>query len=438
MSEPAPLQSVAAKPGAAGIRDTASQDTVIEKKRGGPWKVIAAIAVVLALAFFVLPVLSNWLSTERTVARSEVRLASVQRGAFIRDITAQGTVVAAVRPTIYAGDAGTVSYAVAAGQTVAAGDLIATIDSPDLANELGREQASLDSLATNLQRQTIENRKLLLAARQTVDIAAVELTAAERELRRAERSWEYKVISRQDYEKAVDDVDKARIGLAHARESVALDSESLDFELDTLRLERDRQLLVVENLERRREALALRAPVSGIVGNLAAEPRSFVASNAPIATVIDLTALEVELSVGDTYADDIAIGAEVAIQYAGTTHKALVSAVSPEVVNSTVRARVRFDGQQPKGLRQNQRLSARILLEARDDVLFVERGPFFDSGGGRIIYQVNEDVANKTQITTGSTSVTQIEILDGLQAGDLVVISDITKFRDAENVLLSQ
>lgn len=109
--------------------------------------------------------LGDWFGTERTVARSEFRLAEIRRGPYVRDITAQGTVIAAIRPTIYAGDAGTVTYVVAAGAEVAENDLIATIKSPDLDNQLGREQAGLDSLVTNLQRQTIENRKLLLAAR---------------------------------------------------------------------------------------------------------------------------------------------------------------------------------------------------------------------------------------------------------------------------------
>ncbi len=437
MSEPRPLKAVNDERD-GGIRGTASQDTVIEKSSKKRWWIVGALGAVVSFLVLLAPGFLDWIGTERSIARSELRFATVERTDFVRDITAQGTVIAAVRPTLFAGDPGTVTYAVAAGDRVTEGDLIATIDSPELTNEWRREIASLDSLATNLQRQTIENRKLVLAARQTVDIAQVELTAAERELRRAERSWEYKVISRQDYEKAIDDVDKARIGLAHAKESVKLDSESLDFELETLRLEQNRQQLVVDDLERRRTALSLRAPVSGIVGDLAAEQRSYVAANASVASVIDLTALEVELSVADTYADDIALGTPVEIRYSGAIHRAAVTSVSPEVVNSTVKVRVRFDANQPNGLRQNQRLSARLILEARESVLAVERGPFFDTGGGRIIYRVNDNVAERTSIQTGATSIGQVEIIDGLEAGDLVVISDITKFRDADTVLLSQ
>src|SRR3546814_4379920 len=63
----------------------------------------------------------------------------------------------------------------------------------------------------------------------------------------------------------------------------------------------------------------------------------------------------------------------------GKTYKAEVSAVSPEVVNGEVNARLRFaEGQQPPGLRQNQRLSSRIVLDTRKNVLMVERGPFLE------------------------------------------------------------
>lgn len=372
------------------------------------------------------------------MARSELRIVTVSRKSFVRDISAQGSVIAAVRPTLYASYEGNVDLKVKAGDQVVTGDLIAQIDSPELSNELEREQAGLNSLETNLQRQTIENKKLLLATQQAVDLAAVELTAAERELRRAERSWEYKVISRQDYEKATDDVEKARIGLNHARQAVQLDRESLGFELDTLRLERDRQQLQVNNLHRRIAALELRAPVNGVVGDLAVEPKAYVATNAPIATIIDLSALEVELSVADTYADDIAIGTPVSINYSGRTHTAHLVSVSPEVINSTVKARVRFDGEQPAGLRQNQRLSARLILESLNDVLVVDRGAFYDSGSGRIIYRIRDGIAQKTAISAGATSVGEIQIVDGLEAGDEVIISDINKFRGAERVLITR
>ncbi|MEO1202375.1 MAG: efflux RND transporter periplasmic adaptor subunit [Pseudomonadota bacterium] len=420
-----------------GIRDTASQDTVIEPSRGRKLRpYLIGGALIAAAAIFAVPALTQWMGTDRSAARAQLRFATVERETFVRDVAAQGVVVAAISPTVYAATGGTVTLHVNAGDSVSAGDPIATIDSPELANELERERATLDSLETNLQRQTIDNKMRLLEGRQNVDLARVELTAAERELRRAEQSWEHQVISLQDYEKARDDVERTRIELTHAEQETELNEEMLNFELQRLRLERDRQRLAVANLERRFEELNLLAPVDGIVGTLAVDRREVVAANAEIATVVDLSALEVELSVSDSYADDLVVGAEVSIKFGGTEHAGTLVSVSPEVENATVSGRVRFDAAQPAGLRQNQRVSARIVLESKPDTLVVESGAFYDSGAGRLIYRVDGDVAERVSIVTGSRSVTQIEILQGLEPGDEVIISEIDRFRGAERVLL--
>ena len=422
---------------AAGIRDTSEQDTAIEQsklRRYRPWLIAAGLVIVVAA--FTIPSLNVWLGTDRSAIRSQLRFSTVSLQTFVRDVSAQGIVVAAISPTLYASSGGVVTLHVNAGDQVGVGDLIAVVDSPELTNEREREQATLDSLETNLLRQSIENKKADLRARQIIDLARVDLTAAERELRRAEQSWDFKVISKQDYEKAQDDVERSRIGLQHAEQDAQLNKESLNFDLQTLRLQRDRQRLAVGNLERRVAELELRAPVNGIVGNLAVDRKAVVPINAEIATIVDLSALEIELSVSDSYADDLTIGAEVSVKFGGGEHAAVLVSVSPEVVNSTVSGRVRFSGEQPAGLRQNQRVSARIILESKQSALVVDRGPFYDSGGGRLIYRVDGDVAERVDIQTGSTSISQIEILQGLVDGDVVIVSELDRFKGSERVLL--
>ena len=89
----------------------------------------------------------------------------------------------------------------------------------------------------------------------------------------------------------------------------------------------------------------------------------------------------------ESFARDLGIGMPAQLTSGnGEPYPGAVSAVSPEVVNGEVTARLRFTDKQPPGLRQNQRLSARIVLDTRRDVLQVERGPFVDQDGGRFAY----------------------------------------------------
>ena len=126
------------------------------------------------------------------------------------------------------------------------------------------------------------------------------------------------------------------------------------------------------------------------------------------------------------------------IQSSGRRFAGQVVAVSPEVVNNQVASRVRFVGESPTGLRQNQRLTTRILLAEHADVLMVQRGQFLDSGGGRMAYVITADrVAERRQIQTGAYSLGAVEIVGGLEPGETIVISNLDPFRGADTVLLT-
>ena len=422
------------------IRDTSAQDRPVDQAprvRQRKYMFIGAAAGALALIVLMAMLIRGWMSAEVSIPRERVRIAEVTRGEFIRDVSAQGTVVAAVSPTLFAVAAGTVHYIVHAGDTVKKGQPLAQVESPELRNELAREESTLASLEVAVQRQSIDTRRQMLAAQQTIDLANVNIEAAQREARRAEDSWGEHLISERDYEKARDDASAAAVNHKHAVQTAELQKESLQFELSARRLERDRQRLVVADLQRRVGDLEIKSPVDGIVGTLAVNERAAVPQNAAVITVVDLTAFEIEFQVPETYADDLKLGMDAEITYGTRKYPAIVSAVSPEVKQGQVTGRLRFSNEVPQGLRQNQRLSSRIVLEQRDGVLKVARGQFLDSGGGRVAYVVNDDIATRAKIQTGATSVTEVEILEGLSPGDRIIISSVGEFDRAQTVRLA-
>ncbi len=423
------------------MRDTSAQDTVVDtatrtreiRRRNITWAALGLILIGAAVF-----VALQWSAAERSVPIERLRIAEVTRGAFIRDISVRGTVVAAVSPTMFSPADGTVTLLVNAGDEVTIDQILATMDSPELTSRLEQERATLQSLETNLSRQGIEKKKADLATQQTADLARVEVTAAERELRRAETSREHDVISVRDYEKARDDLEKAELEYKHAVQNALLNSESLAFELRMLGLERDRQQLLVTDLERRVAGLEVRSPVDGMVGTLAVEQKAAVSRNTPLMTVVDLSAFEVEIRVPETYADDLALGMAADVSFGARQFPAVISAISPEVQNNEVTGRVRFEGAAPDGLRQNQRVTARVLLESKPDAIKVQRGPFLDSGGSRVAYVVEDHIAVRRPIRVGSASIGEVEILEGLTDGERIVISNLSAFEGAETVLLTR
>ncbi len=409
--------------GDSSIRDTSAQDVTVDAPpdRSRQKLVAAAAGVLVVLLVFGL-LIRGWSATEHTVSRERLRIATVTEGPFVRDVSAQGTVVAAVSPTLFAVAPGNISYVVRAGDTVKAGQVLANLASPALESEYQRERATLESLDTALRRQAIEIRRQKLATREAADLAKVEIRAAERELQRAQSAWDKGAIPERDLRTAEDNRESAKLAYDHAMETAGLEQESLDLDLQARRLERERQGFVVANLKRRVDELTVRSPVDGMVANLAAAEKASVAENAPLLTVVDLTAFEVEFQVADVYARDIKAGMEAEISLDGREFKGIVTGISPEVRSGQVTGRVKFAGEQPPGLRQSQRGSVRIVIEQRAKAMKFERSS--DIGPGtRAVYVVDGDQAVLTPVELGAASVGEIEVLKGLAPGQEVVIS---------------
>ncbi len=422
------------------ISDTSAQDVVLEaksKSRRGLAIGLGLLTFVMAI-WLVTPSLQRWAGSSISVPKDRLRVAVVERANLVRDVSVQGRVVAAVSPSLFAPAAGTITLLVEAGASVRKGQSLAQLDSPQLQNQLQQEQSTLDRLSVELDRQRIETKQKALDNRKNIDLSKVTLVAAERERRRAESGYKIEAISEIDFEKTKDDLETAKLAYEHAVADAQLDSERLDFELKTRELQISRQSLLVEDLNRQVNELDMRSPVNGIIGNLLVDQKAAVSRNQVVMAVVDLSAFEVEAQVPESYADDLGIGMSAEVLLGNQRYPALLVSVSPEIIQNQVTTRIRFAGGMPPGLRQNQRLTTRILMEEKNDVLTLQRGQFLDSGGSRIAYVLDDNnVAHRRSIEVGARSLAAVEIVKGLVEGELVVISSIDAFKSADSVLVT-
>lgn len=423
------------------IKDTSDQDTQVITTTHKPKRLtIISIGALLvaALIWQVAPSAKRWSQAEKSISIDRIRTATITRGDFTRDISVLGRVVAAVSPTVYSPADGTITLSIEAGREVKAGQILAIVDSPELTSQLSQQQAIFEGLQSSFERQKILAKKQRLIDQKAVDLANVKLTAAKREKRRADQGYNKNAISQIDFEKAQDELENASLLHSHAEQDATLNIESLDFDSKSLQLDLRRQKLMVAELQRQVNGLTIASPVNGIVGNLNIQNKTFLSKNQAILTVVDLSQFEVEIDIPESYADDLALGMTVAIQFEQQSFSARLVTISPEILNNQVTGRVRFLNEMPGKLRQNQRLNTQIILEQKLDILQVKRGQFLESSGGRYAYLIKDGLAEKTTITTGARSLSHVEILNGLSAGDQIIISGTDSFNSAEKILLSQ
>jgi len=345
-------------------------------------------------------------------------------------------VVAANHPKLYSPTQGIVALAVRPGESVKAGQVLATIASPDLDNSLKQELSRLQSLESELSRTDLSTRQQNQADEQTLKLRRVRLDAAKRDLDRAEKLRTDGLLNQVDYERAKDAVRVAEVELEQAEGGGRLGHEARDFEIQDRRRQIDRQRLVVDDLQRRVGELTLRAPFDGMVATVDVQDRDAVAPNAPILTIVDLSQFEVEAQIPESYADEATPGTPAVVSYGGRDYPAELTAVSPEVQAGQVQGTVKFKGPKPEGLRQSLRVAVRLIFEKRPGVLKVPRGPFLESGGGRRAYVLADGLASLRPIQVGATSVSEVEIVEGLKEGEQVILSETEQFNGARTVLV--
>lgn len=427
-------------PASASIRGTTAQDVARPqarrawyRRRGAQLAALGALVLVLGFAWLI----RGWMRSGHLVSVRSLELATVTRGSFVQDVSARGSVIAAVSPSVFATAAGTIRYAVHAGDRVVKGQVLAHLSSPDLSNEYQRQLATLQSMQAGLARKKIELQQQLLANRQRADLAAVRMNAALRELKREQAAWKLHVISEHRYEAEFDTFSISRLDFEQAREDSRLGQRQILLDLRTRTLACNAQALLVAGLGRRVDALTVRSPVSGMVATLAQTDQSYVPQNAPLLTVVDLSALAIQFQVAESLADGISAGAAAEIALNGQTVKGVVTDISPAVQDGFVTGRARFAGPQPAGLRQNEQASVRIILGAAHDVLKVDRGAYLGPQT-HFVYVIRGALAVRTPVRLGAASIAEIQVLHGLHAGDRVVISDPEPFHEAPAVRLSR
>src|ERR1700727_1670750 len=316
------------------LRDTSGQDRVIE--RASLWKRHRTLLALVLAAVIVLGILLTFLlrysGAGASVDRSRLSIATVERGSFIRDIAADGQVVAAVSPTLYANALGTVTLKVHAGDSVAKGQVLAVVDSPDLTAKMSQEEATLVSLRLDWQRSTLDAEHKLSQLRDAFNQAEVDQKTAQRERDRSRKAFELGSYSELQALRAEDALEKAQFAFQQAKSLYDDQPKQNRFDIDSKKALLDRQQFMVDDLKRQVDGLNVKSPVDGQVGQVQVADRASVAKDAPLLTVVDLCALEVEIKVTESLARDLRSGMTADLEGGGRHWQGVGSGGAAEVV----------------------------------------------------------------------------------------------------------
>lgn len=405
------------------------------KRRSLPW-IIGGGVLVVALATLGM---SQLKPAAPEIERGSLWLGTVKRGPMLRAVSGNGSLVPESQRIVVAMTAGRIERVNARpGAAVEADDVLVEMSNPDVQlssleaeRQLKLAEAELASLRASLEGARLLREAQLAAAR-------TAKREADRGLAGAERLAAEGLASGNEVERARDAAAEAATRFESERRMLELSHETYDAQLDLRRADVER-LRAIARFERERVAsMKVCAGAKGTVQELSLEPGSWVQSGQTVARVASSERLKAVLRVPELLARDLGIGLPVIVDTREAKVQGRVSRIDPGVTGGTVAVDVAFDAPLPAGARPDLSVDGRIEIEKIANALYVERPANAPASSRTFIFKLESGGHGATRVPVrfGRASSTEIEIAEGLNAGDQVILSDMSQWDHVQRVRL--
>ena len=395
-----------------------------------------AVLGILSIAAFSITTLET---AAPRVDRASVWTGTVEQGEFVRDVRGPGNLVPREIRWIPTASPGRVErILVRPGAQVYDETVLAVLSNPDLEGEVEEAewaivtaQARFDSLAAELDRQLLESQ------------AGVMSLEADLESTRLQANAESELASRG----IVSTIQAAQSSLRTEQLERRLDFERQRLErlesVNRSRLESERALVDQarrhwQRLQRQVDSLSVRAGMSGVVQEISIQEGQQLLAGVNVARITRPDELMAELRIPETRAREVLLGQLVRVDTRSGIINGTVIRINPAVRDGAVLVDVELNGALPSGARPDLSVDGLIELERIELALHLARPAHGQPESTTRLFRIDPDgYARQVPVTLGRASVNRIEIREGLQPGDEVILSDTSRFDQHDRIRLS-
>ena len=395
-----------------------------KKLRQTLYAVIAAIVVVVITAG-----VSRLEPAAPRVDRDTIYLDTVQRGPMVRQVRGTGTLVPEQIRWIPATTDGTVErIVIRPGALVAPATVILELSNPELEQSTLEARLNLEAAEARYSNRQVEVERELLNQRATLATTDAQLKTARLQADADGQLFAQGLVSSLQLQQSQSAEQEFDTRYALEQERLQMATGTVEAQLAVEQAEVDRLRTLYELRQHQVADLHVRAGMPGVLQQVPLEEGQRVTTGANLARVGDPAVLKAELRIAETQAKDIQIGQSAAIDTRNGVIPGHVTRIDPAVENGTVTVDVALDGALPRGARPDLTVDGTIELERMDDILFVGRPVFGQEESVVSLFRVEADGthASRMRVSLGRASVNTIEVLEGLQPGDRVVLSDMS------------
>ena len=412
-------------------------DIKLEKK---PWYIRYRAYLLAGGAFiiFLIYVISLSLGPRKLrIEGNNIQIAEVKNGKFMEYVDVEGLVQPILTIQVNTRESGSVDRIVAEeGTLLKKGDTILVLSNPDLLREIEDQRDEWENQRYSYKEREIEMEQKSLALKQQALQAQYEMNRLQKSFGLEKEEFKMGIKSKAQLEVSEAEYNYNLKKTALQMESLTHDSAMTIIRKDLLRNEMERgQKKYLRSMERL-EGLVVRAPINGQLSYVKATPGQQVGSNSNIAEIKVLDQFKIHTQLSEYYIDRITTGLPATVNYQGKRYPLKITKVVPEVKDRMFDVDLVFTGEMPENVRVGKSFRVQIELGQPEDALVMPRGNFYQATGGQWIYKVKDDKAIRVPLTIGRQNPQQYEVTEGLQTGDLVIVTGYDTFGEAEELIL--
>jgi HlyD family secretion protein len=399
-------------------------------------------AIYLGVAALVVVAISVGVSRLRPAApgvdRATVWIDTVQRGPMIRQVRGSGTLIPEDIRWIPATTQGrVVRIILRPGAQVTPDTVILEMTNPDLEQSVKDAQLAFQSAKAGYQNKKAELESQLLA--QQAEAATIEANyrQAALDLEANEQLQKDGLVSELTVKlkrtQAKDQENRLKI----AQQRLKMTEEGLKSQLAPQEAEVDQRRAAYELSVRKLDDLRVKAGMTGVLQEVSVERGAQVSPGTNLVRVADPTNLKAEVRIAETQTKDLSLGQTAEIDTRNGIVQGRVARIDPKSTNGTVGVDVILEGALPPGARPDLSVDGTIRIEKLDNVIFVGRPAFGQEEGTISLFKLTANgEAVRTNVKLGRSSVNTVEIKEGLQPGDQVILSDMSTYDQFDRIQL--
>ena len=366
-------------------------------------------------------------------------LSTVQRGEMLRQVRGPGTLVPENLQWITAATGGRIEgIRVLPGSQVDTTTVLLVLSNPELEQQIVDAKSALRAaeadyvmLQAQLDSQILTQESAVAQVASQFNQAKLQQVANERLLSEGllpELQYKQSLLATEELAR-LHEIEQERLEKARHSTQAQLDA-------GRSRLEQQRALFALR--QKQYDSLEVRAGMSGVLQEVRVEEGQRVTAGAILAQVAQPGRLKAELRIPETQAKDLQIGLKASIDTRNGVVEGRVTRVDPAVREGSVTVDIAFDAPLPKGARPDLRVDGTIEIERLDDVLFVGRPAYGQARQTISLFRLDAggETAHRVQVRLGRSSVSTIEVTEGLEEGDKVILSDTSNWDDFDRIRL--